>query len=366
MKLVKTIQLEVGMITAKPVKTKHGQLIVSEDTPLTDQLIARISFYGIDHIYVEGEEEVPSKPAEKGNVQAPTYSQRIKGSQLFQNFQFDYTMTIGKIKSSFDPLLAEDHRFFDKQEALDMVMPLLSQLHNSIEMFDMLHNMRAVDDSVYAHSLNVALIARMLGRWLKLPKDDLNLLVIAGILHDIGKTQIPEEILNKPGKYTKEEFDLVKQHPVIGFEILNRLPAGVINTKVKKATLQHHERCDGTGYPQQLKSKDIDPLSQIIAIADVYDAMTAARSYRQPLCPFQVIAAFEDDGLTKYDPKIILTFLEHIATTYQSNRVLLNDGRAGDIVLLNKHALSRPIVRVSKEECVDLSHEPELYIQSLL
>ncbi|MDE6981465.1 MAG: hypothetical protein K2P60_08720 [Lachnospiraceae bacterium] len=93
--------------------------------------------------------------------------------------------------------------------------------------------------------------------------------------------------------------------------------------------------------------------------------MTAARSYRAPLCPFQVIAAFEKEGLQKYHPKYILKFLEKIANAYQKNRILLNDGRAGDIIFLNKQ-LSRPIVQLSDGSCVDLSRTPDLSIQSLL
>jgi HD-GYP domain-containing protein (c-di-GMP phosphodiesterase class II) len=128
----------------------------------------------------------------------------------------------------------------------------------------------------------------------------------------------------------------------------------------------HHERCDGSGYPQNLKGDAIEDFAEIIAIADVYDAMTAARSYRAPMCPFQVIAAFEKDGLGKYNTKFILTFLERIASTYQSNRVLLNDGRGGDIVMLNRRYLSKPIVQLDDGSCIDLSTTPELHIQSLL
>ena len=127
----------------------------------------------------------------------------------------------------------------------------------------------------------------------------------------------------------------------------------------------HHERCDGHGYPNGMKFHDIDDCSQIIAIADVYDAMTAARSYRAPLCPFQVIADFELEGLQKYNPKFILTFLERIAYTYQNNRVMLTDGRKANIIMLNKQFLSRPIVGVATGT-IDLSKTPDLRIQALL
>ena len=134
----------------------------------------------------------------------------------------------------------------------ETAMSLLKETRNSIEMFDMLHNMRSVDDSIYAHSLNVALITGMLGKWLKMSKEDFDLLILAALLHDIGKAKIPPEILNKPGKYTDEEFALVRKHPTLGYEILLQYPR--LDNRVKNAALMHHERCDGSGYPQNLKA----------------------------------------------------------------------------------------------------------------
>jgi len=115
-----------------------------------------------------------------------------------------------------------------------------------------------------------------------------------------------------------------------------------------------------------LSQSDIDEYAAIVSIADVYDAMTAARSYRAPLCVFQVINNFEHDGLSKYNPKFILTFLSHIAGTYQNNRVLLNDGRVANIVMLNRNRLSKPIIQLMDGSCIDLSTQPDLHIQSVL
>lgn len=366
MQIVKTTKLEEGMVTATPVKTKHGQLIVNEGVTLTSQLIGRISFYGIDCVRIDGTPEPDSDSfIPKGNVQEPTYSQRIKNSPEFQSFQLDYSHSTSKLKTSLAPVLSKSG-MINKDALFQTALPLLAKPSNSIEMFDMLHNMRAVDDSVYAHSLNVALISGMLGKWLRLPEEELNRLILAGLLHDIGKEKIPPQILNKPGKYTDDEFNIVRKHPALGYHILNAIPDSLLDQHVKNAALMHHERCDGSGYPHQLKGDEIDDFAQIIAIADVYDAMTAARSYRAPLCPFQVIAEFEKDGLQKYKPKYILTFLEHIADTYQSNRVLLSDGRGANIVMLNKQYLSRPIVQLDDNTCIDLSRTQDLSIQSVL
>ena len=102
-----------------------------------------------------------------------------------------------------------------------------------------------------------------------------------------------------------------------------------------------------------------------MAIADVYDAMTAARIYRAPLCPFEVIAEFEKEELQKYKPKYILTFLEHIATTYQNNRVMLSNGESAKIVLLNQQVFSKPLVQLTDGSCIDLNRSP-LYIKAII
>ena len=227
----------------------------------------------------------------------------------------------------------------------------------------MLHNMHSSKDSIYSHSFNVALICRQLGKWLKFDDQTLDTLTIAGLLHDIGKLKVPAEILDKPDKYTDEEFQLVKMHTQYGFDLLRSLP---LDERIKKAALSHHERCDGTGYPMKLTQDDTDDFAMIVAIADVYDAMTTARSYRAPLCPFQVIDNFEKDGLQKYKPQFILTFLGHIAGTYQNHRVLLNDGRSANIVMLNQKHLSRPLVQLDDNSCIDLTTTPDLFIKAVL
>ena len=170
-------------------------------------------------------------------------------------------------------------------------------------------------------------------------------------------------ILNKETKLTDSEFALIKQHPVLGYDLLKELD---LDYHVKQAALSHHERCDGSGYPLGLKADEIDSHAMIIAIADVYDAMTSARKYRTPLCPFEVIAEFEKDGLSKYKPKYILTFLEHIANAYQNNRILLNDGRSAKIILLNSKHLSAPMIQLDDGTCLDLDREPALYIKSVV
>lgn len=376
MKEYQTKDLLPGMVTAIPVRTKRGQLIINPNVELTRTLISRLEFYGIASVQITENKQVatpmetPKDPAyfpAKIPVSAPSpvsdasYSQKLKSSPEFQRFQVDFTLRSQDLKNCFDAYLS-DGGTVNKEELLSKTISLVSPKQTTLDVFDMLHNMRQVNDSTYAHSLNIAIISRIIGKWLHFSNEELDTLTLAGLLHDIGKTKIPDEVLNKDGKLTDEEFQMIRNHPKYGYDILKSQP---LNSHIKKAALMHHERCDGSGYPMGLTMEEIDDYALIIAIADVYDAMTAARSYRAPLCPFEVIAEFEKDGLQKYKPKYILTFLENIANAYQNNRVMLSDGTSARIVLLNHRRLSKPLVQLDDGACIDLEKSP-LYIKAII
>lgn len=376
MKEYQTKDLLPGMVTAIPVRTKRGQLIINPNVELTRTLISRLEFYGIASVQITENKQVatpmetPKDPAyfpAKSPVSAPSpvsdasYSQKLKSSPEFQRFQVDFTLRSQDLKNCFDAYLS-DGGTVNKEELLSKTISLVSPKQTTLDVFDMLHNMRQVNDSTYAHSLNVAIISRIIGKWLHFSNEELDTLTLAGLLHDIGKTKIPDEVLNKDGKLTDEEFQMIRNHPKYGYDILKSQP---LNSHIKKAALMHHERCDGSGYPMGLTMEEIDDYALIIAIADIYDAMTAARSYRAPLCPFEVIAEFEKDGLQKYKPKYILTFLENIANAYQNNRVMLSDGTSARIVLLNHRRLSKPLVQLDDGACIDLEKSP-LYIKAII
>lgn len=114
----------------------------------------------------------------------------------------------------------------DKNALLEQVMELFTRNATTISMFDMLHNMRSINDSTYAHSMNVALIGRMIGMWMNFDSRDLDTLVLGGLLHDIGKSKVPEAILNKPARLTPAEFEEIKKHTVYGYEMLRDMPIG--------------------------------------------------------------------------------------------------------------------------------------------
>lgn len=366
-------ELEIGMVTAAVVKTPVGQVLVPKGTVITRQLINRMKLYRIETVIVEGEESAPkaapaaapvSKPAKTHAQESKTHSQKVAASSEFHEFQLIYYQSIEQMKRSFTGLI-ERGEPIDTALLMNTASSLFRSRNTIAELFDMLFNMRTVADAVYAHCLNVALISRMIGRWLKIDSHDLDTLTVAGMLHDIGKLKIPETVLNKPGTLTDEEFALIRQHPKLGYDILKG--QANLDSRIKKAALMHHERSDGSGYPAALTEDFIDGFAMIVGIADVYDAMTTSRSYRAPMCPFEVISKFEQEGFQKYHTRVIWTFLRQIAATYQSNRVILSDGRGCKIVMLNQNALSRPMVQFNDNSVLDLSTaSKDIYIKAIL
>lgn len=379
MKKVFLRDLEAGMVLADDVKTKHGQIIAEKGNVLKDEQIARFSFYRIEQVYIESDEpepaaaeasvpEVPQPEAKKAPEKtAPAndtipYTQRLKATDDYQKFQLDYSRNIATMKNVFQAIIDGHYEMVD----FDRITQELDDLcaHKTpLYLFDMLHSMRALDDAVYVHSLNVALTARCIAKWLKMDCKGLDLVSLAGYFCDIGKATIPPEVLNKTGKLTDEELALIREHPLTGRRILKGIPN--IDGRILSAALQHHERYDGSGYPRGLQGDEIDSTAAIIAVADVYDAMTTTRSYRAPKCAFQVIAEFEKDGYQKFDTGVLMTFLKHMANGYHNARVILSDGRSGKVIYINQ-TLSKPIIQFDDNTILDLSRTSGIEITQIL
>lgn len=344
-----------GMKLATDIFSVAGQMLMPADTELTDETIERLYAYSIPFItiYEESDEEVTPAPS--------SYTDRITNSPEFKQFQSDFNTSLGDVNQSLQHVVTSSDNI-DVDDLLEQTSQLLTNTSNTIGVLDMINHLRSYDDSTFAHSLNVSIICNVFGQWLNMSKPDLEALTIAGYLHDLGKLLVPAEIIRKPGRLTEEEFNIIKQHPYLGYKHVENTN---LDPRIKNAILMHHEKCDGSGYPSNLTLQQIDPFARIIAIADVYDAMTASRTYREGICPFHVIRMFEAEGYQNYDVQYLLPFLKGIIQSYINSYVRLTDGRVGKIIFINNHSLSRPIVNVNNV-FVDLSTTPDLTIEEIL
>ncbi|MGN0407837.1 MAG: HD-GYP domain-containing protein [Bacteroides sp.] len=342
-----------GMVLARDVYSPEGRLIVQQGASLTLDLINSIAGSHILEIVVyDGMESA---------VHEQTYFDKLQATPEFQKFSVEYNNTISNVKSNLNDIVSRNKEI-NTDELISDTASILTGSRTNLQVFDMLHSLRKNDDLTYVHCINVALIATIIARWINLPAEDIKVLTVAAILHDIGKLMIPEKILLKPGKLTDEEFNTIKTHVNLGFNLLKEQQ---IDSRIKEACLLHHEKCDGSGYPFNLKGDKIPLLTKIITIADVYDAMTAARVYRGSMCPFDVIKIMEDDAFSKYDPNILIPFLNNVVSSYLHTNVRLSDGRIGEVVLINSNRLSRPSI-MCEGEFIDLSKRPDLTIKAIL
>lgn len=359
-----SFEVQPGMVVAEDLYNPAGQLVLPAGFVLNEATISKLEYYTILEVPVE-DTPAPNpitvdSPAGE-HIEENNYSEKLRASEEFKLFKADYEKSITRLNDALTTCI-QSGKPIDTESIYADTSKLISSSKNTIHIFDIIHNLRNYDDITATHSQNVALISTILGKWLDFPEVDLKVLTIAGLLHDIGKLTVPKEILTKTGKLTDEEYALMKDHVKRGYDILRSMP---LDIRIKEACLLHHERCDGSGYPFHATAARITPFAKIIAIADVYDAMTASRSYRNGFCPFDVIQMFDEEGLNKYDPHYIMTFLNRISSTYLHNNVRLNDGRVGEIVMLNPMCLYRPMIRIGSE-FIDLLKKPDLRIEAIV
>lgn len=364
MKRVYAGQLRPGMIVGEDVYSYSNQLVISKGVILTDPMITRLEFYSVPYVKITESETVTpddSLPLVNTSGENSAYSALIQSSPEFQKYKQDFDETLDSFKDSLSDIVQKGADI-NTDSLLDQATSLIKDTSTSSGFFHMLHNMRQYDDLTFAHCMNVVLISNILAGWLGMSEEDIKTATLCGLLHDIGKLSIPDHIIKKPSQLTNEEYEIVKTHTIAGYDLLKDKD---INVHIKNAALMHHEKCDGTGYPLGIDGSRIDPFAKIVGIADVYEAMTAARVYRGPLCPFQVIDIFEREGLQKYEAAYILKFLENVVMTYMHNRVRLSDGTEGDIVFINHSRLSRPMIK-SGSRFIDLTKTPDIYIEQII
>ncbi len=351
-------QLLPGMIVIDDVLLPDKTEIMSKQTILSVRHILKLKMYNVGKVPVIVPENV-AKAVDKASV---SHWNTIRNTQDFKDFSKRYRETVAELRNEFQTLSLPTTMVYDMNILTDMVFRLADSSYSATHIFDLLHCMRDYDDSIYIHCLNVALIAHSMGVWLNFDAPTLKLLVLAGVVHDIGKLNIPTEILTKPGKLTDEEYEIIKRHPDFGLEIMKKFSD--LDPRVLDGIALHHERNDGSGYPNHYKSDSIPSFAKILAIADVYDAMTAKRQYRDSISPFEVVANFEKDGYTKFETAYLLPFLEHIANAYIGVPVLLSNGLVGEVVMINRQKLSCPMVQVGTE-FLDLSKWTDVKVKAL-
>lgn len=333
MKLVRTSNLQANMVIAQPIYDDRGRVLIREGISLTNTMIKRLINHGIAYVYVK------SKLLE--NIQIDT--------GIDQQVRVDATNQIKQTFKEFKNIqqTVNAYLLMSKQNELGKVVKnILTEINQFDQAISLLTDILIADDYTFQHSINVTIYSLSIGKKLNLNEDALLELGTGALLHDLGKIFIDQKILKKSGKLTTAEFAEVKRHTKLGFEFLrDKTDFPLV---IAHCAYQHHERLNGSGYPRNLVGEEIHPYAQIIAIADVFDAVTSHRIYREAMLPHEGLEILYAGAGELFNQKMVEAFRNSVIAYPNGLTVQLNDKRVGVVVKQTK-VCDRPIVLITEE-----------------
>ncbi|WP_242833903.1 HD-GYP domain-containing protein [Desulfosporosinus sp. OT] len=342
--------LVIGEPSAIDLFDNQGILLLSKGKPITQnirELLQRRQLYTLKY------------DLEKSH--APQKTHKFSNSE--------YQDIIGYIREIFeDTCLFSVGRL---KETYAMVDRIINELERASQVYIDLNEFRIFDNYTYIHSINVAIIAALIGSQMGYNGQILRDLTVGAIFHDIGKSTIPLKILNKPAALTEGEFEIMKSHPVIGEEMLkfSGLPSEALSI-----VRHHHERWNGKGYPDGLRQRAININAQIVAVADVFDALVADRPYRKGLPPYHALEIIIAGSGKEFNEDIVKSFRQCLILYPQRSVVTLNTGEIGTVIAIHQNYPSRPLIRIlfdkygnylCDEQFCDLLEDLTRFVQSV-
>lgn len=334
MRLVTTKSLKENDLLSKAVHHENGRVLVQARIPLSQRIINRLVELEVGYVYLE---ENDTKDIDVTNVITDQTRKKAVGTIKTEFTEISNHYIMGK---SLDTL------YLGKSFS-EIVKNIITDIKKSDDIISILSDVFCHDSYIFTHSLNVTIYAIGLGRELGYTEKQLYEVGLGAILHDVGKMMIPSEILKKQEPLTDEEFAIIKCHSRAGFDLLRNAPN--ISLLAAHCAFQHHERMNGVGYPQGLSGDKIHPYAKILAVADVFDAVTSNRVYRTAMLPHEGLEVLYAGAGTLFDKKIVELFSKSIAIYPVGITVYLNDYRKGVVSKQNKYFGMRPVVRILEE-----------------
>ncbi|CAM3802767.1 HD-GYP domain, c-di-GMP phosphodiesterase class II (Or its inactivated variant) [Hathewaya histolytica] len=325
MKLVSVNDLKGSEVLWKHILDYEGKILLSAGTVLNEDHINKLKHNGIYAIKVEENCDFNFKWKFKDDYMKTLKTSVIKNMPiLFDNL----------VAGNYD----DSHKYIE--DVYSIVDHIMNQGTVNTNLFDLKH----YDDYTYVHCVDTCIMATFLGYTMNLNKSNLRHLAVAAILHDIGKTKVPSSIINKKGRLTNNEFEIIKKHSLYGIQILNSIKK--FHPIVIRAVAEHHEKFDGTGYPFGIKGYRISKFARIISICDVFTAVSANRSYRERFNPTDAYELILSSSGTAFDPILVKHFRDTFYIYPLGCRLKLSNGLEGIVIKQNKSFPDRPIVRI--------------------
>lgn len=329
-----------GMLLMADVYTRDGSMLIAKDTELKEWHIRKMQEFNIQSVKVKSKEVY---------------------NDYSNQFVRKYDDAVRVVKDTFQ---AAKYKKVVKVEEFEAIVD--SIMTNKVTGRNLVSYMKVMgnkDEYMLQHSINVSILSILMGKWLKYSDDDIKKLGTAAMLHDIGKINIPTALLEKPGKLTDDEFNLVKNHTRYGYQILKE--SNINDDAICNVVLSHHERMDGKGYPFGLTGERLSEFSRIVSISDVYDAVTSERSYSRKQTPLNGFKVIFDSSFRALDPYFCKVFLNNAIIAYLGSKVKLSDGRVGKIIKISPEDPTRPWIAIG-DQLLNLELQKDLDVLEVL
>ncbi len=322
MRKIRISNCEPGMVLGRAIF--NGSVILLESgAVLSRQYIDRLKELGVSEVYIE--DDISDDLKIKDAVNEAT---RREAVAFIKESMENYTSM----------------QLLNSSEAIEIVNRIMEEILSSDDIIVNLMDIKTCDTYTYSHCVNVCILSIITGIKLNLTPVQLKELGVGALLHDIGKLMIPTDILMKKAALSSEEYDIIKEHSLHGYNILNRLP--LISETSARVALEHHERFDGKGYPNGLRKDEIHLFSRIVAITDIFDALTSNRIYREKISTNQAIEYLTFMAAPTLDSSVLSCFVQIIPPFPIGTGVVLNNGEKGVVISVNRHYPTRPVVRL--------------------
>lgn len=320
MSRILTSELSPGMQLSRPVLTSKGNVLLHSHIVLSDVLIAHLEKTDIQYVYIKSDQVDRTKTLQSiRNVLS-----ELSDNECYINHIISDSISWKKYQTLFQQLLSE--------------LKLDESLQN------VLVDIASNDPNLFKHCLNVAIYSIAIAQELRIEDSLLMTLFKAALFHDIGKIFILKNVVNKNGRLTDEEYEYIQSHSLYGVQYLKL--NGISSQSVLLPVLQHHERIDGSGYPNRSKAEELHLFAKIIAAADVFDAFSTDRCYRKALTPHQAFNILKKDCGTKFDTEIIRAFSKAIIFYPKGHFVKLSTGAAGYVKKYHSDSIEKPVVQI--------------------
>lgn len=352
---VHVMDLDIGDRLSTDTFNSYGLHVLSRGTLLRSQEISKLLLHQIEYVDIEPK----AQPIQQVEPESLLTDQDVLTDETFRLLKPIYEDSITGTKSLFKEALATG--VINDKIVQDTFIPFTNHVKDQRDIVDLLLMLNQQNDYTIQHSIQVGILSFFIAVWMGYDETESELIGKAGYLHDIGKCRLSDEILNKPGKLTDQEFRTMTQHTIHGYEIIRNSTYPYSSAVV---ALQHHERMDGSGYPFHLQGTNIHPYAKIVAVADVYCAMITDRIYQTKRDLLTVLKELHEMSFTKLDPTVTHIFILQMIPNFIGKKVRLKNGEFGRIVMTNTSNFFRPLIQIN-EQFIDLSLDSSLEIEEI-